>query len=52
MGFVRIEGACASGDMVSLSRDDCRAEAETEVEVILAERVIVEDWNAKGRESD
>jgi hypothetical protein len=37
MGFVRIEGSCASGEMVSLSREDCRAEAETDVEVILVE---------------
>jgi hypothetical protein len=39
MGFVRIEGSCASGEMVSLSREDCRAEAETDVEVILRGRV-------------
>jgi hypothetical protein len=43
---VRIEGSCASGEMVSLSREDCRAEAETDVEVILVKSV--EDWNSKG----
>lgn len=39
MGFVRIVGSCASGEMVSLSREDCRAEAETDVEVMLARSV-------------
>lgn len=35
-GFVRTFGACDSGEMVSLSRDDCNAEAEADVEVIVA----------------
>jgi hypothetical protein len=39
MGFVRIVGACASGEMVSLSREDCNAEADTDVEVMLVKSV-------------
>lgn len=34
MGFVRILGGCASGEMASLSRDDWRADADVEVIVV------------------
>lgn len=36
MGFVRTLGAWVSGEIVSLSRDDCSAEADADVDVIAA----------------
>lgn len=43
MGFVRIFGGCASGEMASLSREECKADTDAEVEVIF-----VEDYSSEG----
>lgn len=52
MGFVRIFGGCASGEMASLSSEECKADADADVEVILvknynSERLVIQ-WDTNG----
>lgn len=52
MGFVRILGGCASGEMASLSSEECKADADADVEVIFvksysSERLVMQ-WDMNG----
>lgn len=44
VGFVRILGACASGEMASLSSDDCNAEADVDMFATFVRDRLMKEW--------